>query len=173
MTDVADHPPVLTTEPPSPRWTLAAPLHERVTLDYTSSPLSVFLKAAIRHQIDGSEPFVVEFIIDRATAAWSLLPDDAAIERTLADGSNFHLFASCGDDAHVRVTVQARDTVVHVSASSHDRAERLADAIRCRAPEPPTEHATPIRSWHLANHDRAVAVQRRIDTPRWSDIARN
>jgi len=154
-------------------WSPAAPLSERVAVDYSTGPLSVLLKAALNHQIDGTEPFVCEVAFDRPTAVSALLPDGASIERTYSDSSSIHVLAACGADAHVRISIQPRESIVHVSARSPGRMERLAADIRLRFPEPIAPDLTAIRSWHMTNHDRVVPMNRRIESPRWCDIARN
>jgi hypothetical protein len=123
--------------------------------------------------IDGSEPFVRGLTIDHPVAAISVLPGGALIERSCTDSLNAETLASFGKSAHILVLSQSRSATVWVASESHSRTEHLISEIEAMVPRQVFGDRTKLKSWHLANHDRAMAQDRRIETPRWADIERN
>lgn len=152
---------------------VASPLHGQIAIDHQTAVTSLTRMAFKSKVVDGSEPFVRGLTIDHPVAAISVLPEGALIERSCTDSLNAETLASFKKSAHILVLSQSRSTTVWVASESHARTEQLISEIEAMVPPQAFGDRTKLKSWHLANHDRAMAQDRRIETPRWADIERN
>ena len=144
---------------------VASPLHDQIAIDHQTAVTSLTRMAFKSKVIDGSEPFVRGLTIDHPVAAISVLPEGALIERSCTDSLNAETLASSGKSAHILVLSQSRSATVWVASESHARTEQLISEIEALVPPLAFGNRTKLKSWHLANHDRAMAQDRRIETP--------
>jgi len=151
----------------------ATPIHQQAIINHESGLMSLTRMAFLSNVVDGSEPFGYEFIIDQPVAMATLLPCGAKIERCHTEGNFAIAFVSIDSSTHILITSRSTDATVAVSSASQAHAEHVASLIRSAVPAQNHDGQTKFRSWHLANHDRSVGMNRHITTPQWSDIQRN
>lgn len=147
----------------------ASLLNPTTSLDGSTPAFGILELSFRRSQIDGSEPFIESVEFDRSIAPSDLLSDfdiiGAVIDPSVA---RVHARSSLGG---VLVRAFSTSTFVVLSSSTPDGAARLADMIRQRGGSVRQDDHVSLRTWNI---DQAIARStRRIDTPRWSEIADN
>ena len=152
---------------------IAGPLHEQIKVSHDTGITALTRMAFTSKIIDGSQPFVSVVTVDHPVAALSVLPTGALIERCCTDSINAETIAAFGDSTTIFVLSQTRFASIWVSSASYARTTQVISEIEAKIPAQAVGGRTKLKSWHLANHDRAMAQDRRIETPRWADIERN
>src|SRR5436853_2015755 len=115
--------------------TPARPVRATINIDRLTSPIDLTDLAQFDHQLEGTQPYVRFFRVDVSCAPADLLPPEAEIERCVTNDTAVVVLARLAD-ACVHVAAFPRSVMVRVTATSHERAESLADAVRARAPVP-------------------------------------
>jgi hypothetical protein len=150
----------------------ALPLHERTVVDRFTGPTDLLGLAFKRAQIDGVEPFVRSFTIDRSLAPLSLIPAGLALERGAISAGNAVALARSSQGSLLISTFQ-RSTEVTVSARTDASAAAIVQAVMRRVPAQETAGTVSIRTWHRGYDGRPEGRDRRIDAPSWAEVGRN
>ena len=143
----------------------------RTVFDGSDSAFAVVRSAFRTRQLDGREPHVVEVLIEGTDDVVSLFPDDARLLRSVIDEDDDAIFFARGADYSLLACAVGRPTV-SVSAATRERAQAVADDIRCRAPVVEPGDTVRVRTWFRGRHGPSSHV-RPINAPVWATIETN
>jgi hypothetical protein len=108
---------------------------------------------------------------DWAVTPASLLDDRFVVSRSASSDRAIAVMAE-GADCVWSLTVNGASSALRVGASTSALANQLVDQLTARAARTGPTERTEVRVWHSLQLG-AAARDRFIDTPHWSDIARN
>jgi len=154
----------MTTQP-------ARPIPTTITVDRMTTSHQLAELAYFEHQLDGAQPFVRVVRVDTSCAAVDLLPAEAVIERCVTTDNSVAVLARL-PDATVHIEALSRATTIRVAATTHTRADELAERLRSVVADSPSGTVS-VRIWHHNCDRSATSADRSIEAPRWDDIAEN
>lgn len=149
----------------------ARPIPATITVDRMTTSHQLAELAHFEHQLDGARPFVRVVRVDASCWAVDLLPAEAVIERCVTTDSSVAVLARL-PDATVHIEAYSRGTTIRIAATTHTRAEELAESLRSVVPDPPLGTVS-VRIWHHSCDRSATSADRSIAAPRWAAIAEN
>jgi len=145
-------------------------LSMRLTFESANAHWDAIVSLALARFVTGEEPFVDELRAGDVVRATDLVPVGTVVRRVTEVDSDRVLARGAGWSALVqRYRNGAAD--VSVSAVGEEELAKAVADIRARCPVPePRPGSVPVEFWY-ADDNRRRHVERRIDAPRWDDVA--